>query len=153
MVQWRRQARDDLPVAEATPAFVPVHVADRHDEFLPEPGPASASPPPRLAAAIGIELPDGIHVRVGEEGGLVALRRVLAERCGDDPGTATGRAGWLAAGTTDMRRGFDGLARQVQEALGQDPFSGQLFVFRGRRGDLVNALWWDGQGRCSMPSG
>jgi transposase len=45
-----------------------------------------------------------------------------------------------------MRRGFDGLARQVQEALGQDPFSGQLFVFRGRRGDLVKVLWWDGQG-------
>ena len=53
---------------------------------------------------------------------------------------------WLAAGATGMRRGFDGLARQVQEALGQDPFSGQLFVFRGRRGDLVKALWWDGQG-------
>lgn len=53
---------------------------------------------------------------------------------------------WLAAGTTDMRRGFDGLARQVQQALGQDPFSGQLFVFRGRRGDLVKVLWWDTQG-------
>jgi transposase len=53
---------------------------------------------------------------------------------------------WLAAGTTDMRRGFDGLARQVQEALKQDPFSGQLFVFRGRRGDLVKILWWDTQG-------
>ena len=53
---------------------------------------------------------------------------------------------WLAAGATDMRRGFDGLARQVQGALGQDPFSGQLFVFRGRCGDLVEVLWWDGQG-------
>ena len=53
---------------------------------------------------------------------------------------------WLAAGASDMRRGFDGLARQVQEALGQDPFSGQMFVFRGRRGDLVKVLWWDGQG-------
>ncbi|WP_408887590.1 IS66 family insertion sequence element accessory protein TnpB [Roseicella frigidaeris] len=53
---------------------------------------------------------------------------------------------WLAAGATDMRRGFDGLARQVQEALGQDLFSGQMFVFRGRRGDLVKVLWWDGQG-------
>ena len=42
---------------------------------------------------------------------------------------------WLAAGATDMRRGFDGLARQVQEVLGHDPFSGQVFVFRGRRGD------------------
>lgn len=62
------------------------------------------------------------------------------------PGPPPGVRVWLAAGSTDMRRGFDGLARQVQEALGQDPFSGQLFVFRGRRGDLVKALWWDGQG-------
>lgn len=55
---------------------------------------------------------------------------------------------WLAAGATDMRRGFDGLARQVQHTLGQDPFSGHLFVFRGRRGDLVKLLFWDGQGLC-----
>ncbi len=55
---------------------------------------------------------------------------------------------WLAAGTTDMRRGFDGLARQVQQVLGQDPFSGHLFVFRGRRGDLAKVLFWDGQGLC-----
>ena len=45
-----------------------------------------------------------------------------------------------------MRRGFDGLARQVQQVLGQDPFSGHLFVFRGRRGDLVKCLFWDTQG-------
>jgi transposase len=44
---------------------------------------------------------------------------------------------WLAAGATDMRRGFDGLARQVQQALGHDPFCGHLFVFRGRRGGRV----------------
>ena len=53
---------------------------------------------------------------------------------------------WLAAGTTDMRRGFDGLARQVQEVLQLDPFSGHLFVFRGRRGDLLTCLFWDTQG-------
>ena len=41
---------------------------------------------------------------------------------------------WLAAGVTDMRKGFDGLASLVQQHLGQDPFSGQLFAFRGRRG-------------------
>ena len=45
-----------------------------------------------------------------------------------------------------MRRGFDGLARQVQHVLGHDPFGGHLFVFRGRRGDLVKCLWWDTQG-------
>ncbi|MGI4744851.1 MAG: IS66 family insertion sequence element accessory protein TnpB [Janthinobacterium lividum] len=53
---------------------------------------------------------------------------------------------WLAAGTTDMRRGFDGLARQVQEVLQLDPFSGHLFVFRGKRGDLLKCLFWDTQG-------
>ena len=53
---------------------------------------------------------------------------------------------WLAAGATDMRRGFDGLARQVQEVLQLDPFSGHLFVFRGRRGDLLKCLFWDTQG-------
>jgi len=55
---------------------------------------------------------------------------------------------WLAAGRTDMHKGFDGLAAQVQQTLADDPFGGQLFVFRGRRGDLVKALWWDGQGLC-----
>jgi transposase len=47
---------------------------------------------------------------------------------------------WLAAGVTDMRNGFDGLAALVQQHLGHDPFSGQLFAFRGRRGDLVKVL-------------
>ncbi len=57
---------------------------------------------------------------------------------------------WLAAGVTDMRKGFDGLAALVQQRLGQDPFSGQLFAFRGRRGDLVKVLSWDGQGLLSV---
>ena len=47
-----------------------------------------------------------------------------------------------------MRRGFDGLSRQVQQVLGHDPFSGHLFVFRGRRGDLLKVLYWDTQGLC-----
>ena len=55
---------------------------------------------------------------------------------------------WLAAGVTDMRRGFDGLAAMVQQKLALDPFSGQLFVFRGRRGSLIKCLWSDGQGLC-----
>ena len=44
---------------------------------------------------------------------------------------------WLATGHTDMRRGFPGLALQVQETLKRDPHCGHLFVFRGRRGDLL----------------
>ena len=63
-------------------------------------------------------------------------------------GLPAGTRVWLAAGLTDMRRGFDGLAALVQGALTQDPFSGHVFVFRGRRGDIVKVLWWDGQGLC-----
>jgi transposase len=44
---------------------------------------------------------------------------------------------YLACGSTDMRRGFDGLAVMVQEVLMQDPHSGALFAFRGKRGDLI----------------
>lgn len=55
---------------------------------------------------------------------------------------------WLAAGATDMRKGFDGLAALVQTQLAEDPFSGQLFVFRGRAGDRLKILWWSGDGLC-----
>jgi transposase len=51
-------------------------------------------------------------------------------------------------GPTDMRKGFDGLSVLAQEALKLDPFSGSFFIFRGKRGDLVKVLYWDGQGFC-----
>jgi transposase len=60
---------------------------------------------------------------------------------------------WLATGHTDMRKGFDGLALIVQETLRRDPHCGHLFVFRGRRGDLIKCLWWDGQGFVCSPRG
>ena len=44
---------------------------------------------------------------------------------------------WLAAGVTDMRKGMDGLAALVQTTLITNPFSGHVFVFRGKRGSLV----------------
>ena len=55
---------------------------------------------------------------------------------------------WLAAGTTDMRKGFATLAAQAEGTLKEDPYAGHLFVFRGRRGDLIKVIWWDGQGAC-----
>jgi transposase len=55
---------------------------------------------------------------------------------------------WLAAGVTDMRKGMDGLAALAQTVLAENPFSGHIFVFRGRRGDLVKLLWFDGDGLC-----
>ena len=53
---------------------------------------------------------------------------------------------WLATGVTDMRRGMNTLALQVQEGLGRNPHGGDLFVLRGRRGDLLKVLWHDGVG-------
>lgn len=70
----------------------------------------------------------------GEPGQVIELR--------------TGTRIWLAAGVTDMRRRFDGLSTQVQTVLKQQPFCGHVFVFRGRRGDIVKLLWFDGDGLC-----
>src|SRR5437016_88417 len=55
---------------------------------------------------------------------------------------------WIAAGVTDLRRGFTGLSGMVQTTLQENPFSGHVFCFRGRRGDLIKLLWWDGDGLC-----
>jgi transposase len=57
---------------------------------------------------------------------------------------------WIAAGVTDVRRGFHGLSAQVQTVLEQQPLSGHVFVFRGRRGDIVKVLWFDGDGLCLL---
>lgn len=61
-------------------------------------------------------------------------------------GLPAGTRVWIAAGHTDMRKGFNGLAALVQSALADNPYSGHVFVFRGRRGDLLKVLWFDGQG-------
>ena len=53
---------------------------------------------------------------------------------------------WIAGGVTDMRRGMNSLALAVQGGLGRDPHAGEIFCFRGRRGDLVKLLWHDGVG-------
>jgi transposase len=60
------------------------------------------------------------------------------------PGTRV----WLAAGVTDMRKSFDGLAVLVQQSMSHNPFSGNIFVFRGRRGDRIKLLWFSGDGLC-----
>ena len=82
--QWRRQARDGLLVAEPVPGFVPVRLetpeTPAQAEALPSvpAAPARRASPPRAPALIEIELPDGVRLRVGEEVGATALRRVLA---------------------------------------------------------------------------
>lgn len=53
---------------------------------------------------------------------------------------------WIATGHSDMRRGMNSLALQVQQGLKRDPHAGDLFVFRGKRGNLVKILWHDAMG-------
>jgi len=59
---------------------------------------------------------------------------------------ASGVQVWIATGHTDMRRGMNSLALQVQQVLKRDPHVGDLFAFRGKRGDLLKILWHDGYG-------
>ena len=76
--------------------------------------------------------------------GAACSDRVFGRMIGLPAGTRI----WIAAGVTDLRRGFTGLSGMVQTALKENPFSGHVFVFRGRRGDLIKMLWWDGDGLC-----
>jgi transposase len=58
---------------------------------------------------------------------------------------------WLCAGYTDMRKSFDGLGMIVQQALKRNPFRvGDVFIFRGKRGDRIKVLWFDGTGLCLL---
>ncbi len=63
-------------------------------------------------------------------------------------GLPAGTRIWIAAGLTDMRSGFNGLAAKVESVLADDPFSGNVFVFRGRRGNVVKLLWSSVDGLC-----
>ncbi|EFU35620.1 IS66 family element, Orf2 protein, partial [Escherichia coli MS 85-1] len=59
---------------------------------------------------------------------------------------------WLVAGITDMRNGFNGLASKVQNVLKDDPFSGHLFIFRGRRGDQIKCCGLTATDCASSPN-
>jgi len=65
-------------------------------------------------------------------------------------GLPAGTRIWIAAGFTDMRAGFNGLAAKVESTLADNPFSGHVFVFRGRRGNVVKLLWATSDGLCLL---
>ena len=68
-------------------------------------------------------------------------------------GLPVGTRIWLPAGVTDMRCGFNDLSAKVETELQDDPFSGQVFVFRGRRGDIIKLLWSTADGCTCYRSG
>lgn len=63
-------------------------------------------------------------------------------------GPPSGTRIWIAAGVTDLRRGLYGLAALVETVLGEQVYGGDVFVFRGKRGDLIKVLWADRDGLC-----
>jgi transposase len=63
---------------------------------------------------------------------------------------ASGIRIYLACGVTDMRKGMSGLAMLVQQGLAEDPFSGAVYAFRGRRAGRIKLIWHDGIGLCML---
>lgn len=61
---------------------------------------------------------------------------------------APGTKVYLACKPVSMQKGFDGLTALTSQVLAADPYSGHLFLFRGKRGDYFKALYWDGSGMC-----
>ena len=148
--QWRDAQRRGRLVAE-TPGFLPLQVVP--ELAAPEPpggsGPPPCAGPPDLESEpderIEIVLPDGTAVRVA-----------ATITCGDPAPRAGGAARmipvpsgvrvWLAVGHTDMRRGMNSLALQVQQALGRDPHCRRSLRLPRRSADLIKILWHDGIG-------
>lgn len=74
------------------------------------------------------------------------LRLPTLEQIDQSPGAGPGVRIFLCVEATDMRRSFDRLAEMVQQSLREDPMSGNLFVFRNRRGDKLKVFYWDRDG-------
>ena len=147
LYRWRRQFAAEREMA----AFVPVRVS-------PDPSEAVATTDAGLRAAVGSGVLD--HDRIPRRGSHDDRRRAgrvdacERDRRADGAGSVSmiafpsGARVWLATGHTDMRKGFGSLALMVQEGFKRDPHAGDLWVFRGRRGDLIKLIWHDGDGAC-----
>ena len=152
LFKWRRQFAVPAAAPGAEPSrLLPVEIAPARTPMAEERG---GSPPLLARTADGLDRDraarrdQGQDQGYGRSGGFVG-----GDRRGDGATPApviplpAGTRVWLAAGHTDMRKGFDGLAAQVAEGPGAGSlFGGHLLVFRGRRGDLVKVIWFDGQG-------
>ena len=127
--KWRREQ-----LAQSQPAFLPAMIVEPPGGTEPPGGSGGAIAPRRRR-------PGGdLHGCAGGPGqrGLEGAEAMIP--------IPAGVRVWIATGHTDMRKGMPGLALQVQEALKRDPYGGDLYVFRGRRGDLCKILWRDDLG-------
>jgi hypothetical protein len=152
--RWRRK------FVAARPGFSEVIIALVNNGDGP-PGDKIAAPfvqPPEASAVTALSTTEHRQLRLRSTAGCAFppqsrrswRRQWLQLWFGDEPmiPVPSGARVWLATGHTDMRKGFAGLALLVQETLRRDPHCGHLFVFRGKRGDLIKILWHDGQGLC-----
>src|SRR5262245_9699126 len=96
--------------------------------------------------ALTIELTRDIRVRIAATGPRGAGDSGYQSFGAAMIGLPTGVRVWIAAGHTDMRRGMQSLALLVQEGPKRDPHAGDLYVFRGKNGSLIEILWRDGVG-------
>jgi len=136
LFRWRRQLRAGL--LDTTTQFLLVALA------------ATPKEPSGVGADSGGE--GSIEIQLGQAkvcirgtpdpATLAPVLKGFASMIGLPAGTRI----WIAAGVTDMHSGFNGLAARVGTALKEEPYSGHVFVFRGRRGHLVKVLWWTGDG-------
>jgi transposase len=156
LFKWRKLAREGafgaLPNGDA--GFVPVRLASASaawaapvaaDEAAPAPAAGETRPGRRDCAAEWLPVAGSGGYR-----GVVSASAGDGAEDGDLMPVAlpAGTKVYLALAPVDMRKGYDGLAASVQQILKCDPFSGQLFLFHGKRGDRLKALWWDGGGLC-----
>jgi transposase len=141
--KWRRLAElgiIGMPGASELPSFVAVEITKdvrSLPALVPEGKPAAVDGGPRRRRRKKAGL---IEIELGGAG--AGARRTGAAMIPVPSGVRV----WLAVGRTDMRKGMNGLALQVQQVLGRDPHAGDLYVFRGLRGDLIKIVWHDGIG-------
>ena len=132
--RWRKE------LGAVANGFAPVMITASEVRVAPTEEPRTAVEP-----AIEVEFAGRVRVRIPGSVSAALATAVIKARRGDDP-VPSGVRVWLAVGHTDMRRGMNSLALQVQEKLGRDPHAGDLYVFWGKRGHLIKILWHDGIG-------
>ena len=135
LFNWRRQVREGRLVPDRPPQFVPVRLISTASERYCITGPCGSTG--QESCWWHRDQPAGWHPSLYKAGSAAAIAAPVDRGTARMIAPAANVRVWLACGHSDMRRGFDGLSSQVQQHLGKNPFTGELFVFRGRRGDLI----------------